>query len=394
MNNETNLRQEFGATQSMQAIVETASTAAAAQAKAMVESRYIMALRKPRDWDVVRQDIMKECKQPNFALDKSTFYVKPMGGGDEVEGLGIRFAEMALRCMTNVLVEPIMVFEDDDKELHRVSVTDLEGNLTYSTDVKIPKTVERRYPLDDGSFISVRKNSFNKPVYTVPANDDQLLNKRGAYISKAIRTQGLRLIPSNIKFEAIELIREVRLDEVKRDPDAEKKRIADAFLSIGVRVSDLTAYLGHTLDNCSPPELVKLRGIYGAIRDGEATWKSVVENEDNDGEPKPGFKTPQPKHDDATVTAQAAASDVSNAQVVNIAGKSTSAAPAAKPTQAGGENVEAASANMRQIVRNELAAGGLSEQALTDKFNFNIDTMPKMKVGAVRTWIDENSNHG
>lgn len=391
MNHESPVRQEFGVMQSMPAIAETASTAAAAQAKAIVESRYIMALRKPRDWDQVRQDIMKECRQPHFALDKSTLYVKPMGGGDEAEGLGIRFAEMALRCMTNVLIEPIMVFEDDDKELHRVSVTDLEGNLTYSTDVKMAKTVERRYPLDDGSFISMRKNSFGKPVYTVPANDDQLLNKRGAYISKAIRTQGLRLLPSNIKFEATELIKKVRLDEVKRDPDAEKKRIADAFLDIGVKVADLTAYLGHALDTCSPPELVKLRGIYGAIRDGEATWKSVVENEDD--EPKPGFKTPQPRQDEATLTAQAAASDVSHAQVVSIAGKST-AEPPAKPAPAANNGSEAASANMKQIVRNELATAGLTEQALADEFGFVIDTMPKMKVGAVRTWIDEHNNHG
>lgn len=27
-----------------------------------------------------------------------------------------------------------------------------------------------------------------------------------------------------------------------------------------------------------PTELVDLRGIYGAIKDGEATWKSVMEN--------------------------------------------------------------------------------------------------------------------
>jgi hypothetical protein len=51
--------------------------------------------------------------------------------------------------------------------------------------------------------------------------------------------------------------------------------------------ANLKAYLGHGIEQCSPAQLVELRGIYGAIRDGEATWKTVMENiEDNPKEPK------------------------------------------------------------------------------------------------------------
>lgn len=269
-------RQEFGAQETTTALVETASTAIAAKAKAMVEARYIMAMRQPRNWDQVRQDLMAECKRPTFAHNKSAYYRKPIGKG--VEGLGIRFVEVALRCMKNVLVETSMTFEDETKEIHCVSVTDLESNLTYPLDVRVSKTVERAKPMDDGSYISVRKNSYDKLTYTVPANDDDLLNKRAALISKAIRTLGLRIIPGDLQDEAEAIIKAVRMDEAARDPGAERKRIADAFGEIGVKAADLTAYLGHTLDTCSPTELVDLRGIYGAIKDGEATWKSVMEN--------------------------------------------------------------------------------------------------------------------
>jgi len=266
------------------ALAETASTAVAAQAKAMVEARYIMALRRPRNWDQVRQDLLKECKRPSFAHNKSAFYRKPIGDG--VEGLGIRFVEVALRCMTNVLVETSMVYEDEAKEIHRVSVTDLESNLTYPLDVRVTRTVERSKPSDDGSYISVRKNSYGRNVYTVPATDDDLLNKRSAQISKAIRTLGLRIIPGDLQDEAEAIIKGIRMNEAARDPDAERKRIADAFAEIGVKAADLAAYLGHSLDTCSPTELVNLRGIYGAIRDGEASWKSVMENKDErDGKP-------------------------------------------------------------------------------------------------------------
>ena len=274
--------EEFSGKHEQLAVVETASTAVAAQAKAMVEARYIMAMRNRRNWDQVRQDLLAECKRPTFANNKSAYYHKPIGR-DGVQGLGIRFAEVALRCMTNVLVESTIVFEDDAKEVHRVTVTDLESNVTYPLDVRVSRTVERSKPADDGSYISVRKNSYNKDVFTVPANDDDLLNKRGALISKAIRTLALRIIPGDLQDEAEQIIKDIRLNEAAADPAAARKKIADGFAEIGVKASDLVEYLGHPLDTCSPSELVQLRALYGAIRDGEATWKEAMDNKSRNG---------------------------------------------------------------------------------------------------------------
>lgn len=274
-------QEDFSGSSRTMAVVETASTAIAAQSKAMVESRYIMAMRNPRNMDSVRQELLKECRRPSFANNKSAYYIKPIGQG--VEGLGIRFVEVALRCMKNVLVETTMIFEDEQKEVHRVSVTDLEANITYPLDVRVSKTVERSKPNSDGSYISVRKNSYNKDVYTVLGTDDDLLNKRGALISKAIRTIGLRIIPGDLCDEAEEIIKSIRLNEAAKDPDAERRKIVDAFAAIGVTATDLTAYLGHDLGKCSPAQIVTLRGIYGAIKDGEATWQSVMQNKSEQG---------------------------------------------------------------------------------------------------------------
>lgn len=283
-------RNEFGAQHQTMAVVETASTAVAAQSKAMVEARYIMAMQRPRNWDQVRQNLITECKRPTFAHNKSAYYRKPIGKG--VEGLGIRFVEVALRCMTNVLVETTMIFEDDIKEVHRVSVTDLESNLTYPLDVRVSKTVERSKPMDDGSYISVRLNSQNRPTYTVPANDDDLLNKRAAQISKAIRTLGLRIIPGDLQDEAEEIIKMVRLDENAKDPDRARKKMVDAFGSLGVKASDLVEYLGHPLDTCSPQEMTDMFALYGAIKDGEATWKQVMDNKAEQGGAPDGGSSP------------------------------------------------------------------------------------------------------
>lgn len=283
--------QGFSESSSNFAVQETASTMAAAQGKAMVEARYVMAMRHPRNWDQVRSDILGECKRPSFADNKSVYYRKPIGQG--IEGLGIRFVESAMRHMRNVLVDPIMIFEDATKEIYRVSVTDLEANITYSSDVKVTKTVERSKPMSDGSYVSMRMNSYNKAVYTVPAEDDDLLNKRGALISKAVRTLGLRIIPGDIQDEAIEIIKAVRLNDAAQDPAGERKKIVDAFGSIGVKAVDLVDYLGHAIDQCSPTEILNLRGIFGAIRDGEATWIQVMDNkaqQSDDDKPAPAGK--------------------------------------------------------------------------------------------------------
>lgn len=270
--------QGFSESSSSFGMQETASSMAAAQGKAQVEARYVMAMRNPRVWDQVRSDILNECKRPSFADNKSVYYRKPIGQG--VEGLGIRFVESALRHMRNVLIDPIMIFEDDLKEIHRVTVTDLEANITYSADVKVAKTVERSKPADDGSYLSVRINSYGKKVFTVLGQDDDLLNKRGALTSKAVRTLGLRIIPGDIQDEAIAIIKAVRLNDAAQDPAAARKKVVDAFAEIGVKAVDLVAYLGHAIDQCSPNEILDLRGLYGAIRDGEATWATVMANKE------------------------------------------------------------------------------------------------------------------
>lgn len=264
---------------------EMAASAIGAQARATVLARYEMALRQPRDLEVVRQDLMRECRRPTFANNKSAYYKKPIGDG--VEGLGIRFVEVALRCMKNVLIESMLVYEDELKEVHKVVVTDLQSNTTYPQDVKVSKTVERKKPNDDGSYISVRNNSYGKAVYTVQATDDDLLNKRAALISKAIRTLGLRVIPGWMQDEAESIIKEVREDDAAQDPDAAKRKIIDAFGEINVTIPQLEEYLGHPVGECSAKEITDLRGFYGAIRDEETTWAAVMEHRrDKGAEPK------------------------------------------------------------------------------------------------------------
>ena len=259
-------------------MAETASTAVAAQAKAMVEARYIMAMHRPRDMDGVREKILKECRRPSFAAVAR--YQKPIGKDKSrwPTGPSIRFAEAAVRCMTNITVETMTVYDDREKRIVRVTVTDLEANVPYAQDVTITKTIERRQAKQGDTVLRTRTNSYGDTVYILEATDDDIVNKQQALISKAVRTLGLRLIPGDIVDECMEEVVRVQQKTDAQDPDAARRHLLDSFGNIGIRVEQIKEYLGHDGGSLTPPELADLRALYSAIRDGETNWREVMDS--------------------------------------------------------------------------------------------------------------------
>lgn len=252
---------------------ETAGLAVAAQARAMVEARCVMALQRPRSFDVVRSRLMVEAKRPGFA--RVAKYSKPMGN-KPIVGPSIRFAEAALRCMSNVTAETFVVYNDDEKTIVRVVVGDLETNVQMSKDVVVERRVERSRTSPGQKVYGQRVNSYGKPVYLVQATDDEMLAKEGSLVSKALRTLVLRLLPGDILDDVMAEVDRTAANETAKDPGAERKRLIDAFADVAVRADELTEYVGHSLESLSPSELKDLRGLWVAIRDGVATWHEVL----------------------------------------------------------------------------------------------------------------------
>lgn len=259
------------------AVHETAATSAAALAKSRVEARITQALLRPRDLDDVRVRMLKECRRPGFA--EVARYSIPKGG-KKIEGPSIRFAEMAIRSMGNLVVESPTTYEDDEKRIMRVEVTDLEANSSYSLDLTVSKTVERKKLATGQNALGTRANSFGEQVYIVAATDDELAQKQAALISKAIRTLALRLVPGDLIDEGMWVVLTTLKEADMKDPDAAKKKIADSFATLGVSPAMLAAYLGHELGMSTPAELSELRATYAALRDGEATWATVTAKSD------------------------------------------------------------------------------------------------------------------
>jgi hypothetical protein len=261
-----------------QARLETAAQVLAEQAKAAVQARYIMAMKNPRDWDVVRQRLLKDCERPSFA--GVARYSKPVGT-TTVTGPSIRFVEAALKVMGNVMPEQVVLYDDRQKRIIRVTVTDLEANLTYSKEILLEKTVERKQLKPGQTPLGSRINSRGERVYLVEATEDDLLNKEAALTSKAMRQLGLRIVPGDLVDECMETVLATIKRKAAEDPDAEKKAIIDAFDDLGVRVTDLKEYLGvENLDTLTPKDLVNLRAVFQALRDGETNWREIMEQRD------------------------------------------------------------------------------------------------------------------
>lgn len=254
---------------------ETAAAAQAAKSRALVESRLIVAMQRPRKWLDVRTKLLEECRRPGFA-ESAWYQVKNRG-----EGLSIRFAEAAIRCMGNVSVDTTTLYDDDGapgvagRRVLHVEVSDMEGNAVYGKDITIIKQIERKSQ-QGRDVLGQRTNSYGDTVYIVRATEEELLGVENSHVSKTVRSGALRLLPGDIKDECEAAIVTALRDGVAADPKAALKKVCDGFAAMNVMPSDLAAYLGHDLEKCTPAETTHLRGVYTAIKNGEATLADLM----------------------------------------------------------------------------------------------------------------------
>lgn len=255
---------------------DPSAIAMAEAAKARIQAGYLMALKKPRNLEASRQAILSACKRPRFA--EKVEYTKPVGGS-KIKGPSIRFAELALREFQNISSDVQIIFEDDKARKLAVILTDLETNASFSKQVSIQKTVERKNATGR-EVIGHRINTQNERVFIVVATEDELQTKEAATISKVLRNEGLRLIPQDIVEEAIEVARATMRAEIKKDPEGEKRRVIDGFNEIGAKVADLEYYLHKPITNpLSEEEMEDLRAVYRALKDGDAKWADYFSKE-------------------------------------------------------------------------------------------------------------------
>ena len=266
-------------------------------ATARIQSAYTVAARQPRNIEVIRQDILKECSRPAFCAPDDTkngsslaIYRVPRGNikkqgewvQNNIEGPTIRFAEMMLRAWKYLSVEIQPLGEDEDQKLLQVVCTDYQSCNFTTEMVTVPKRIERRKPKPDDIVLGQRTNSYGENVYTVVPTDDELAMRTNALVSKARRNLILQMVPGWLIEEGMKQCRMTAAKKDAADPDAAKRSIFDAFATVGVTADQLTAYLGHT-NQLNPAEMDELRGYFSGIREGFTTWAAIMASKEEGG---------------------------------------------------------------------------------------------------------------
>ena len=294
-------REEFGVVET-QRTAETAATSMAARQQAMVGAMCRLAELHPRNEDRALAGILRDCERPGFAgslEDPVAMYNRKAGkefnkatGRWEdvwVQGASIRLAESMLRHWRNVHISVDTVFDGDDLRICHVAVMDLQNNIHYATDVNVPKRVEKlgfgknEEPPKGREVLSSRINSEGKRTYLVNATDGEIIMLQNNLISKAIRNNGLRLLPRDVIELALEQIRATQAKEDAKDPDAGRRNVVLQFSKIGVDADMIGEYLNHPIEQTSPAELADLRRVYTLIKQGDSSWGEIMDERGPEG---------------------------------------------------------------------------------------------------------------
>jgi len=234
---------------------ELAPTAAAAQKQADVQSAIVVAKRFPRDEDAAFGKLMKACKRTSFAEDAE--YVFPRGG-QQVRGPSVNLAREAARVWGNIQYGLSITRDDPASRQIQGWAWDVETNTRITAEDDFRKLVFRK------------KDGWIEPD---ERNVRELTNRRGAIL---VRNCILQLLPKDLIEDAVAMTHETLKSKAAEDPDAARKKIIDAFSSIGISPEMLKAYLGHPIGQSSPSEIANLRPIFQSIRDGNSTWNEYV----------------------------------------------------------------------------------------------------------------------
>jgi hypothetical protein len=245
-----------------------------ARVQAETQAAIIVAQRFRRSEMQCRQDLINAVKASPRLAEKTT-YSYPRGKrqdpvtGEWVEniisGPSTYIAREAARTWGNLAAGTEVIRDDDNERQIRSFAWDMQTNVRWYAEASFKKLIQRSsWETKNGKREKVTK-------WVVPDERDlrELTNK---YASIGERNCILKIIPSHMIDEVVDVSRQVSKEEAAKHPEAIRAKLADAFQSEGINVAMLEEYLGHPLKELTPDKIVELRSIYQALHEGNATW--------------------------------------------------------------------------------------------------------------------------
>lgn len=214
-----------------------------------VQVAMLAAKKFPRDEVDAMNRIKATCQRPTLA--EQAIYTYPRGG-QKVTGPSIRLAEAIAQSWGNIDAGVIELGNNNGKSEMMAYAWDLETNTrvtkTFSVEHK-RDTKQGRKNLTDG-----------RDIYEATAN----------FAARRMRACILSVVPGDIVEMAVAESRKTIADADKRPVEEILDSLLKSFKEIDVTKEQLEKYIGKQLTGALKEDLVDLRGIYKAIKDGQS----------------------------------------------------------------------------------------------------------------------------
>ena len=217
---------------------------------AEVQAKMILAQRFPRNAAYARQMIAMECENKDLA--EKAIYVFPRGDS-EVRGASIRLVECVARHWGNILCGVEEIASNKDSATVRAYCWDLQTNFADEKvfDVSFERTTKK------GSYMLTDP----RDRYEKLAND--AARRKRACIQA--------IIPKFIIDEAMEICEKTLSGSInEKNIEETKAKMVNAFRAIAewITEEDLAEKCGKDWANLGTHDIVKLRNLYNAVKDG------------------------------------------------------------------------------------------------------------------------------
>lgn len=242
-----------------------------------VQAAMVVAKKFPRDEIEAFNKIMRACQRKSLA--EQSMYEYPRGG-QKVTGPSIRLAEALAQNWGNLDYGIVELEQKDGESQVMAYAWDLETNTRQTKIFQVPHS---RYSKKKGN----EKLTDPRDIYEMVAN-------QGA---RRLRACILGVIPGDVIDAAIEQC-EVTLKSNNTEPliDRVRKMVKVFEDKFSVSKEMIEEYLGCNSDAISENDFIRLRKVYGSLRDGMAkredyfniksTEKSVFELPPKEEAPK------------------------------------------------------------------------------------------------------------
>lgn len=260
--------------QQLQNAYELNTASAVARVQAETQAKIIVAQRMPRSESQSRQELIQAVKASPRLAEKATYHYprgkrqNPVTGEWEeniISGPSTYIAREAARVWRNIAYGTEVVRDDDGERQIRSFAWDMQTNVPVSQEQTFKKLIQRK------QWVTKNGKREQETLWVKPDERDlrELTNR---YASIGERNCILKVIPSHMIDEVLEVASLVTKEDAAKHPEAARQRMEDAFLSEGVTVPMLEEYLHHPLNQTTPDEIERLRSIFQALREGSAVW--------------------------------------------------------------------------------------------------------------------------